>query len=513
MTRWLVAFTLVVGLAAGYAGHVGYLHLSRPSEQVYVSHFENVMGTSLDIKIQAGSDDASRAAEMAITNEISRASKILSGYDAGSEFSQWARTSHVPTNVSPELAEVLAAFDEWRMRTGGALDPAAEAISAVWGQAAREQRVPTSFELQRAVAQVRQQHWTVDRAASTATRTSDVPVRLNSFTKSYIVDRAAERALAVRGVTGVLINAGGDVVVRGEWAETVGVADPVANADNAGPLAVLTVRDAVVATSGGYKRGFDIAGHHYSHVIDPRTGQPTGHVLSATVVSSNAIEAGALATAFCVLTPEESTALARTLPRVEFALSLENGQRVESRGWRNLEVRPPSRPKFSSPVETVYAAEQSGGGVGHLTINLELARMSGMARRPYVAVWIEDKDHFPVRTVALWYDGKSRYLPELRAWYRADRLRAMAEGSQIADAVTSATRVAGRYTLQWDGKDNVGKPVPAGTYTVFIEASREHGTYQIIRQAIDLPGTSKHVDLSGGTEISGASIDYQQIGR
>jgi len=139
--------------------------------------------------------------------------------------------------------------------------------------------------------------------------------------------------------------------------------------------------------------------------------------------------------------------------------------------------------------------------------------MSGMARRRYVAVWIEDKDHFPVRTVALWYDGKSRYLPELRAWYRADRLRAMAEGSQIADAVTSATRVAGRYTLQWDGKDNVGKPVPAGTYTVFIEASREHGTYQIIRQAIDLPGTSKHVDLSGGTEISGASIDYQQIGR
>ena len=120
-----------------------------------------------------------------------------------------------------------------------------------------------------------QRHWLVDPGGPTATHTSDVPLVLNSFTKSYIVDRAARRALALRGVSGVLINAGGDVVVRGDWTQTVGVADPVANADNAAPLGVLAVHDAVVATSGGYKRGFDIAGRHYSHVIDPRT-RPAG---------------------------------------------------------------------------------------------------------------------------------------------------------------------------------------------------------------------------------------------
>jgi hypothetical protein len=163
------------------------------------------------------------------------------------------------------------------------------------------------------------------------------------------------------------------------------------------------------------------------------------------------------------------------------------------------------------PIETLYAAEQSTWNAGwQLAVRLELP---GIGRRPYVAVWIEDKDHFPVRTVALWYDGKSRYLPELRAWYRADRLRTMAEGSQIVDAVTSATRSAGKYTLQWDGKDNAGKPVSAGTYTVCIEASREHGTNQIIRQEMDFSGTPKHVDLPGGTEISAASLDYQQVDR
>ena len=499
MRRAAILAALLGGISTGW---LGYQFCAGQSDRVTESHFANVMGTSLDIRIRATSDAAAHDAESAIMAEIARASKILSGYDPTSEFSQWMQSSGVPTTVSPELIEVFSAFDQWRARTAGTLDPATEAISAVWRQAARERRVPTAADLQAVVAAVHQRHWIVDPRSSTLTHTSDVPLILNSFTKSYIIDRAAQHALGVHGVSGVLLNAGGDVVVRGPWTQTVGVADPVNNADNAAPLATVAVRDAAVATSGGYKRGFDIAGRHYSHVIDPRTGQPTGHVLSATVVSSNAIAAGALATAFCVLTPSESASLARRLPGVEFALALENGQRIESEGWRDLEVQQPVRPVFRNPIETLYAAEQANAAAPRLTINLELARVSGMARRPYVAIWIEDKDKFPVRTVALWYDGKSRYLPELRAWYRADRLRAMAEGSQIVDTVTSATRTAGSYTLQWDGNDNAGKPVPPGRYAIYIEASREHGTYQIIRQDIDVPGAAKHVDLAGGTEIA-----------
>jgi thiamine biosynthesis lipoprotein ApbE len=511
MKRVPIVLALIGGIAVGC---LGYTLWARSGRHVSVSHFENVIGTSLEMKVESNSAAADEQAEHVVLGEIARLSKILSGYDPNSEFSQWLRSTAVPTKVSPELVEVLAAFDDWRTRTAGALDPSAEAFSALWTRAASDNRLPTAGELQLAASRVRQRHWIVDRASSTATRTSDVPLLLNSFTKSFIVDRAARRALTVRGVSGIMLNAGGDVIVRGDWTQSIGVADPVANADNAAPVAVLAVHDAVVATSGGYKRGFDIAGRHFSHVIDPRTGQPAGHVLSATVVSANAIEAGALATAFCVLTPAESVALARTLPGVEFALSLAGGRRVESPGWRRLAARPRSRPALSGPVKTLYAAEQASWAPGwQLAISLELARMPGNSRRPYVAVWIEDKDHFPVRTIALWYDGKSRYLPELRAWYRADRLRAMSEGSQIVDAVTTATRMAGKYALQWDGKDNAGKPVRAGTHTVCIEASREHGTYQIIRQDMDFSGTPQHAALPGGTEISAANLDYQQVGR
>src|SRR5207244_1761975 len=127
----------------------------------------------------------------------------------------------------------------------------------------------------------------------------------NSFTKSYIIDRAARASLASGQVRAVVLNIGGDLVSRGAWTETVGVVDPMDNADNAAPLTRLAVRDRAVATSGSYRRGFDIGGRHYSHIVDPRTGRPASEVIGATVVADRAADAGALATAFCVLKPED----------------------------------------------------------------------------------------------------------------------------------------------------------------------------------------------------------------
>ena len=139
----------------------------------------------------------------------------------------------------------------------------------------------------------------------------------------------------------------------------------------------------------------------------------------------------------------------------------------------------------------------------------ELAHLSGNARRPYLAVWIEDKDKFPVRTVSLWYQ-KPRWLPDLKAWNRGDRLRAMAEGNEIASSISSATRPPGKYSLKWDGKDNAGKLVKPGKYTVCIEAVREHGTYQLIRQEMEFNETPKQIQLPGNTEIASASLDYRK---
>src|SRR4029079_11429722 len=100
----------------------------------------------------------------------------------------------------------------------------------------------------------------------------------------------------------------------------------------------ILVRDRAVATSGDYHRGVNIDGVHYSHIVDPRTGQPAGDVISSTVVAKNPADAGALATAFSILTPAESRQLAASMPGVDYLLVEKNGRRTASAGWTQLEL-------------------------------------------------------------------------------------------------------------------------------------------------------------------------------
>uniref|UniRef100_Q01UT1 FAD:protein FMN transferase n=1 Tax=Solibacter usitatus (strain Ellin6076) TaxID=234267 RepID=Q01UT1_SOLUE len=473
----------------------------------FTYNYENVLGTSLELKVLAGSEAVADKAEAAALAEIDREAKILSAWDSASEFSRWSHGVGRPERLSPELLEVLGLFDQWRERSGGALDASAEAVTRVWKQAAAERRMPAPAELAAAVTAVKGRHWELDTAHGTATHLDRTPLALNSFAKSFIVGRAADAALTTEGVTAAVVNIGGDLVVRGNWTEPVSVADPKSDAENAEPIARLRIRNAAVATSGNYRRGVEIAGRHYSHIVDPRTGQPVDHVISATVVALNAADAGALATTMCVLQPEESKRLAERTPGVEYLLVASDGTRIASSGWKRLQAPGVAM----SPVPPPAPAAATWDPAFELAIDLEIARIQDMrARRPYVAVWIEDADKFPVRTVALWFQ-RPRWLPELRAWYRSDRLRATTEGNDITSSISSATRPPGKYKLKWDGKDNKGNLVKAGKYTVFIEAAREHGTYQIMRHEMDFNGTPQEAQLPGGTEISAASLAYRKM--
>ena len=82
------------------------------------------------------------------------------------------------------------------------------------------------------------------------------------------------------------------------------------------------------------------------------------------------------------------------------------------------------------------------------TVTIELSLIEGYrVHRPYVAVWIEDEAHAPVRTIALWF-AKYKYLNELRAWSREESMRSVSEDTHIMNSVSSATRPPGKYTFK-----------------------------------------------------------------
>src|SRR5262249_51221410 len=152
----------------------------------------------------------------------------------------------------------------------------------------------------------------------------------------------------------------------------------------------------------------------------------------------------------------------------DFLLITAEGEQVASPGWKQYERARPVLTAAAKPAPSPAPVPQFADAGMELTVNFEVAQNGGSARRPYVAVWMEDQNKFPLRTLALWYH-KPRWLPDLRNWYRDDRTRATAEGKDITASVSSATRPPGKYTLKWDGKDNSGNPVRPGKYTVVIE--------------------------------------------
>ena len=334
---------------------------------------------------------------------------------------------------------------------------------------------------------VNQPHWELGNG--TATHISDVALRLHTFTKGFVMEKVAEAVMSEPGVRGVLLNVGGDMLAKGDLREAVRVSDPQADAENGLSLSAVTIENQAIATSANTRRG--------AHIVDPRTGEIASGSMSSTVIHPDAVTAGALATAFNVLTLEESKALASKYSEAEYLIVDMEGETHVSDNWSGRSLI------LDSPIEMVHVKDKLWTAGQELLINVELADLGGGARRPYVAVWIEDEQHKPVRRLALWY-RKPRWLPDLRSFSDAQR-----EVPIDLMSIASATRSAGNYSLIWDGKNDQGEYVALGNYTVYIEAAREHGTYQLMKQTMKFDGKAKSQALSGNEEVSGANLVYK----
>jgi thiamine biosynthesis lipoprotein len=69
-----------------------------------------------------------------------------------------------------------------------------------------------------------------------------------------------------------------------------------------------------VATSGSSERGIVVDGERLGHILDPRTGRPSGDFGSVTVWAPDAFTADCLSTALYVMGPDAALAWAATHP-------------------------------------------------------------------------------------------------------------------------------------------------------------------------------------------------------
>ena len=152
-------------------------------------------------------------------------------------------------------------------------------------------------------------------------------IDLSGVAKGFGVDKLAEH-LEAEGVEHYLVEIGGELRARGHSARRrpwrIGVEKPIAG--RRAVQRVVALDRGAIATSGNYRNFFDSAETRYSHIIDPRTGEPVRHRLaSVTVIAPTAMQADALSTALMVLGPEAGLGLAERAGLAAFFIVKDGG--------------------------------------------------------------------------------------------------------------------------------------------------------------------------------------------
>ena len=313
---------VTVARRAGSRGRAGEGAAPFVERGGLVSATQEHMGTWVTITVAASGDAAASGHLAAAMDRVAGLEKVLSAQDKDSELSGVNRQAGKgAVAVSRDLFEAVAAGAAWHARTEGSFDITASPLISLWQRCGRARRLPTSSEIQTALALVGAERVRLNREG----RTVQLPVagmrlHLGGLGKGLCADKVAE-TLRERGVRSALIAVSGDIYALGRRPDgsawRIGVQDPRRPKDAGATVTVLHLADRAVSTSGNYHRFVEIGGKRYSHIVDPRTGRTAGSVASVTVIGPDALTTDILGTALSVLDIVRGLRLVESLAGVE----------------------------------------------------------------------------------------------------------------------------------------------------------------------------------------------------
>jgi thiamine biosynthesis lipoprotein len=223
----------------------------------------------------------------------------LSTWRSESFLSQLNRQPVDESREAPDsFCDLFGELTTWTNLSSGAFDPAVGSLVEVWGLWDKGAK-PSHSAVESARARAGLEHFFIESAPCSITRSADTILDSGAFGKGAALDRVASL-----GESG-MVDLGGQLVVFGEspmggW--PVHIAHP---RQRDMPVIDLRLTSGSLAVSGGSERDRWVNGERVGHIIDPRTGRPVSRSLSVAVWHERALAADAIATALYVMGIDE----------------------------------------------------------------------------------------------------------------------------------------------------------------------------------------------------------------
>lgn len=286
------------------------------------------------------------------TQELSSAiDKLLDQFE--NQLSNWRTDSWInkfnatpaggPVIVPEHAYQVLKLSLELAEHSDGMLDPTISPLVELWGFGTQRDRVvPDAGSIQQILKRVGYQKLLLEHEKQMLTKTqAGLQLNCSAVAKGYAVDMVA-KLLEDEGIGNFLINIGGEVRAKGTRLDqqpwSVGISQPALDGRDRKSNRSISLSNQSLATSGHSQRSFVVDGQRYSHILNPKTGQPVStNIASVTVLAPSCVLADGLATLALVLDKDRMLKVLESYENVEVFYSYWDESALRGRSGPTIE--------------------------------------------------------------------------------------------------------------------------------------------------------------------------------
>ena len=319
---------------------------TQPQKNKYTAHSMDYFDTVTTITGYAYSQEEFDAVTDAVFSAFGEYDRLYSIYHRYNGLENLCTINelvdgvHRTVTADSRIIELLLYAKEMYTATNGVMNIAMGSVLSLWhdyrtvGKDNPSQAsLPPVDKLKDAALHCDIESMVIDEVNNTVTLTDpSMTLDVGAVAKGYAVECVAKE-LESQGITGYVLNVGGNVRTIGTKADgtpwTVGIENP----DGGEYLAYLNLQGQSVVTSGSYQRFYYVDGKPYHHIIHPDTLMPADLYVSVSVVCKDSGLADALSTALFCMPLEEGLQLVEATPDADAMWVDENGKQTVSSGW------------------------------------------------------------------------------------------------------------------------------------------------------------------------------------